>query len=175
MALPLNLQVEGQHQGGALRLLGALDERGRKTAVAHYVKLEPERTGHRAGNVLDRADRHGRERKRHAEALGGARPQHFAVGPVQPGEPGGRDRHRHDRVLPGHRGAGAASVDVNPHALAQGDGIEIVAVGAQRRLGVGAAVDIVENRPGDAFSRHRAQIFYAGHHRHGIAFYNAKR
>src|SRR5207237_8823296 len=43
VALALDLQVEREHQRGALRRPGALDERGGEAAIAHHVELEPER------------------------------------------------------------------------------------------------------------------------------------
>src|SRR5437667_1257236 len=64
--------------------------------------------------------------------------------------------------------------DVDRHALAQRQSLEVGAVGAQRGLVVGAAVDVVEDRLRDALFRELAQILDVGHHRHGAAFYNAR-
>src|SRR6267378_4311817 len=57
VALTLDLQVEREHQCGALGRPGALDERGGEAAIAHHVELEPERLRDGAYDVLDRAAR----------------------------------------------------------------------------------------------------------------------
>ncbi len=175
VALALDLQVEGQHQRRTLRRTSALDERGGEAAIAHHVELEPERLRDGARDVLDRADRHRREREGDAEALGRARGQHLAVGPVEPGQAGGRERHRHRHVLAHHGGAQRAPIDVDRHALAQRQQLEVGAVGAQGGLVVRAAVDVVEDRLRDALFRELAQVLDVGHHRHGAAFYNARK
>src|SRR6266478_732083 len=61
------------------------------------------------------------------------------------------------------------------HPLAQRQSLEVGAVGAQRGLVVGAAVDVVEDRSCDAPLRELAQVLDVGHHRHGAAFYNARK
>ena len=56
MALPDDLQVDGEHERAAFGRSGALDQGADVTAILHNVELKPERFFHRAGNVLDRAD-----------------------------------------------------------------------------------------------------------------------
>ena len=171
MALALDLQVEREHQRGALRRFRALDERGGEAAVAHHVELEPERLRHAAGHILDRADRHGGERVGHAVALGGARGEDLAVGPVEAGEADRREGHGHAHLAPEHGGAQRAPVDVDADALAQRERLQVGAVRAQRRFAVGAAIDVIENRPRHPLLRQLAQIVDAGHDRHGGRFY----
>ena len=174
MALPLDLQVERQHEGGTARCLRALDERRGEAPVAHHVELEPEGLAGGLRHVLERADRHRRERERDAEMVRRARGEDFAVRPVQAKEPDRCERHRHgDR--PAEQGRrGGAPVDIDADALAQPDRLDVGLVGAQRALGVRAAVDVLEDRARHAFSRQLAQILDAGHHGHGGAFYNAE-
>ena len=81
-----------------LAALGALDQRLHEAAVAHHVKLEPERLLHRLGDVLDRADRHG------GEACTGCRPR------ARRGRRGSRRRHAACRQSPvGASASGSAS------------------------------------------------------------------
>ena len=61
MALSENLQIDGQHQRGAFRCLGARDQVFDELAVADNVELELERLAGRLRRVLDGADRHGRK------------------------------------------------------------------------------------------------------------------
>ena len=100
--------------------------------------------------------------------------EHLAVGPVEAGEAHRRERHRHAHLVAGHGGAQRAVLDVDAHALAQRERVEVGAVGTQRALVVRAAIHVLEHRPGDALLRHRAQIVDAGHDGHGGAFYNAQ-
>ena len=51
-----------------------------------------------------------------------------------------------DTLFAQHGGRERHLGDVDQHALAQADGVEIVAVGAERELVIGAALDIVEDR-----------------------------
>ena len=98
----------------------------------------------RLGDVLDRADRHGRQRERNAGLVGGARGEDFAVAVLHAQQADRRQDHRRRQLLPEHGGGEAARRDVDQHALAQLDGFEVGAVGAQRFLAVGAAVGVVE-------------------------------
>ena len=60
------------------------------------------------------------------------------------------------------------SRDVDQDALAQLDALEIGAVGAQRLLGIGAAVGIVEERLRHPAARGLPQVLDAGHGSHGV-------
>ncbi len=60
--------------------------------------------------------------------------------------------------------------DVDQDALAQLDGFEIGAVGAQRLLGIGAAVGIFEERPRHLAAGGLPQVLDAGHGFHGLRF-----
>ena len=59
---------------------------------------------------------------------------------------GGRQHQRHGRWLAQNRGRGIALGDVDQDALAELDRLHVLAVGAQRFLGIGAAVAIIEER-----------------------------
>ena len=87
--------------------LGAVDQALDEVAVAHHVELEPERLRRGAGDVLDRADAHRRQRERDAELLRRARGEDLAVGVLHAGQPDRRDRHRHRDVGADHRRADA--------------------------------------------------------------------
>ena len=62
----------------------------------------------------------------------------------------------------------AARRDVDQDALAQLDGFEIGAVGAQRLLGIGAAIGIFEKRPRHLAAGGLPQVLDAGHGFHGF-------
>ncbi len=89
--------------------------------IAHHVELEPEGLRGDRGDILDRADAHGRQREGNAEFLGGAGRQHFAVGMLHAGHAGRRKGHRHRHLLADHRRFQRAVRHVDQHALAQLD------------------------------------------------------
>ena len=62
-----------------------------------------------------------------------------------------------------------AVVDVDQHALAQLDGFEVGAVGAERLLVVGAAVGIFEKGARNPPAGELAQVFDAGDDFHGCS------
>ena len=96
---PRILQVDGEHQRAALRRDCALDQRLAEAAVLHDVELEPERLLDIGGDVLDRADRHGRERVRDAGCLRRAAGKDFAVADLHAGGADRREDQRHARVF----------------------------------------------------------------------------
>src|ERR1700704_1987854 len=87
MALAEHLQVDREDQRAALRCCGALDQRLDEAAVLHDVELEPERLADRLRHILDRADRHGRERERDAGGLRRTASQDLAVAMLHAAEP----------------------------------------------------------------------------------------
>ena len=78
------------------------------------------------------------------------------------GHAGRRDRDRQRQVFAEQRGRDRNLRDVHQHALAQADGVEVGAVGAQRQLVVGAALGIVEQRARQAPPRDLAQVLDIG-------------
>ena len=67
-----------------------------------------------------------------------------------------------DTVFAEQGGGNGNLRDVDQHALAQADGVEVGAVGAQRQLVVGAALGIVVERARQAPPRDLAQILDIG-------------
>ncbi len=53
VALTQNLQIKRQNQGRALGSFGAVDQIIDEVAVAHYIKLKPERLGCDRCDILD--------------------------------------------------------------------------------------------------------------------------
>jgi len=144
VALAEDLQVERQHQRRAFGRLGAVDQVCDELAILHHVELEPEGLrGHR-GDVLDRADRHRRQRERDAEFFRRLGRQHLAVGMLHAAEAGRRQRHRHRCLLADHGRRQRAVRHVHQHPLAQLHLGEVLLVGAVGALRPGAAVGIVE-------------------------------
>ena len=168
VALAEHLQIDGEHQRAAFGRRGARHQFADKAAVAHDVELEPERLVDRRGDVLDRADRHGRQRERNAGRLRGAAGENFAVAVLHAAQPDRRQDQRQRRRLAEDGGRGRARGNVDQDALAQLDGFEIGAVGAQRLLGIGAAVGIFEERPRHLAAGGLPQVLDAGHGFHGV-------
>ena len=167
VALTDDLKVDGENERAAFGGGGALDQRADVAAILHDVELEPERLVDRRRDILDGADRHGRQRERNSRLLRGAARQDLAVAVLHAAKPDRRQRERQRRGLAEDRGLGAAIGDVEQDALAQLDAFEIGAVGAQRLLGIGAGFGIIDKR-----ARHLAvgglpQILDAGHGFHG--------
>ena len=134
-----------------------LDQRFAEAAILHHVELEPERLLDIGGDVLDRTDRHGRQRVGDAGGLGGTAGENFAVADLHAGR---ADRAPGSAAClpasPRMVGALVAHGDVDEDALTEFQRLEVGAVGAQRLLGVGAVIDIVEER-----LRHLAPVQFA--------------
>ena len=81
------VSMSALHLAAAARSISVAHE----AAVAHDVELEPERLVDRRRHVLDRADRHGRERVRDAGGLRGAAGEDLAISVHHAAEP---DRRR---------------------------------------------------------------------------------
>ncbi len=156
VALAEDLQVDGEHQRAALGGDRPLDQRFAEAAVLHHVELKPERLLDIGGDVLDRADRHGGERVGNAGGLRGAAGEDFAVADLHAGGADRRQDQRHARRLAEDRRLLVAHRDVDENALAEFQRLEVGAVGAQRLLGIGAVIDIVEER-----LRHLAPVQFA--------------
>ena len=166
VALAEHLQIDRQHQRAAFRRRGALDQLADEAAVAHHVELEPERLVDRAGHVLDRIDRHGRQRVGDAGRLRRAAGHDLAVAVHHAAEPDRAERERHRHRLAQDGGRGAALVDVHQHALAQLDALHVGAVGAQRLLVVGAGVGVFEEHLRHVAPRALPQVLDAGNRLH---------
>ena len=84
----------------------SINERG-KAAVFHDVKLEPERLVDGCGDILDRADRHGRQRERNPCRLRGAASQNLPIAVLHTAKADRRQRKRQgNRLADNRRGRG---------------------------------------------------------------------
>ncbi|GAB1412050.1 hypothetical protein MASR1M97_07860 [Candidatus Desulfobacillus denitrificans] len=137
-------QVDGEHQRPAAGGLGAGEQFFGVAAVADDVELEPERRRAGGTDFLDGADGDGAEAERHAGRMRRARRLHLAAACVEPGQPDRSEDHRLGERLAEHGGGGVDGGGAAQHALVQAQGVEVVAVGGERQLVVGAAVDVVE-------------------------------
>ena len=167
VALPDHLQVDGQHQRAAFGGDRALDQRLDEAAVLHHVELEPERLVDGGRDVLDRADRHRALGEGNAGGLRGAAGVNLAVAMLHAEQADRRQDQRQRGGLAEDRGRQVALGDVDQDALAELDLLQIVVVGAQRVLGIGAAIGIVEERLRHAALVQQAQILDAGDVLHG--------
>ena len=162
VALPQNLQVKGKHQCGTLRRLGAVDQAADVLAIAHHVELEPERFIDVLGHILDRADAHCRQRKRHTEFFGRARREDLAIGVLHAGQADGRKRHGHGEFLAGHRALQAAVFHVDRNPLAQLDARKVRGVLPIRGLGPRTRIGIIVEHARHTLFSQDAQVFHAG-------------
>ena len=78
------------------------------------------------------------------------------------GQPDRREDQRHRRRLAENAGRQIALRDVDQDALAELDLLQVVDVGAQRLLGIGAAIGVVEERLRHLAHVNLAQILDAG-------------
>ncbi len=122
---PSTCRSTREHQRAAFGRRGALDQRFDEAAIAHHVELEPERLAVACGHVLDRADRHGRERERDAGGLRGTAGENLAVAVLHAAQPDRRERERQRDFLAEDGGGELALRHVDQHALAQLDVLEI--------------------------------------------------
>ena len=162
VTLTEDLQIECDHQRRAAGRLGALDQICDEFAIAHHIELEPERRLGMGGDILERADAHGRECERHTEFLGRAGRQNLAVGMHHAGRPGRGDGDRHGDVLADHLRAQAAVLQIDRHALAKLNGLEIRFVGAVGAFAPRAGIDIIVEHARHALFHEYAQIFDGG-------------
>ena len=168
MALADHLQIDGQHQRTALRLDGALDQLLDEAAILHDIELKPERLLDILGEVLDRIDRHRRERIGNAARLRGAAGVNFAVAILHAGGADRRADQRHGGLLAEDRGRGVAVGDIDQDTLAEFQLLQIRGIGAERILAIGAVVDIIEERLRHVALVFKTKIFDAGDMLHEV-------
>ena len=162
MALPDHLQVDGQHQRAALGRDRALDQRLAETAILHDVQLKPERLLDIFGDILDRVDRHRAQCVGNSGGLRGAAGVNFAVAELHAGRTDRRQDQRQVRLLADDGGGEIAVRNIHQNALAKLDLLQVLAIGAQRFLGVGAAIGVIEKCLGHLSHMNLAQILDAG-------------
>ncbi len=144
VALSEDLQIGRQHQRRAFRRLGAVNEVQDEVAILHDVELEPEGLLRHRGDVLDRADAHGRQGEGNAELFCRAGCQHLAIGVLHAGETGRRQRHRHGSFLADHGGCQRPVGHIDKNTLTQLDLGEIRLVRLIGRFRPGAGIGILE-------------------------------
>ena len=107
-----------------------------------------------------------------AGGLRGAAGEDLAVAMLHAQQSDRRQDQRQRRGLAENGGREVALADIDQDALAKFDLLQIVMVGAQRVLGIGAAIRIVEERLRHVALVKQAQIFDAGDvfHRGSRAF-----
>ena len=149
MALAEHLKIDGEHERIAIRGDGARENIAREATIANDVKLKPERLFGCLRHLLDRIDRHGRQGERDIGLFRRLRGQDLAVAMLHAAQPDRRQRKWRADFLADDGGGEASLRDVDHHALAQLDPLEIGAVRAQRLFVIGAAVDIIEESFGN--------------------------
>ncbi len=144
VALAEDLKVERQDQRRALGGLCPVDQVVDEVAVLHHVELEPEGARGDGGDILDRADAHGRKGEGNAELFGGFGRQHLTIGVLHAGEARWRECDRHRDLLANHLRFQRTIGHIHQHALTQLYLLKIVLIGAVSAFGPCAAIGIVE-------------------------------
>ena len=136
--------VDGEHQGGDAGGLGPLQGVAHEAAILEHIELEPHGPVDGRSHFLDRADRDGGQCE--GNALGRRRfgRLHLATAGVHAGQTDRCQGYRHGQLLAEQFGGQVQLGHVLQHALAQGNVGQVGNVALERVLGIGAAVDIVE-------------------------------
>ncbi len=167
VALAEHLQVDRKHQRVAFGGVRAREQVLGELAVLDDVKLEPERFAGRLRHILDRADRHGRQRERNAGFVGGLRAQDFAVAVLHAAQADRRQHDRRRRRLADDGGGEAALRHVHQDALAKLDVHQVAAVGVIGLLVIGAGIDVIVESARNLAAGAHAQVLDAGGSLHG--------
>ena len=145
-------QIDGEDQHRAPRRLGPHQQLAHIAPVLEHIELEPGR-GSGGRDLLYQTDAHRRKAERHARLGRGPGRLNLAAAAVHSGHPDRRQAHRHVQLLPEHLDRHIQIGHVTHDPLPQGDGLQIGDVPPQRHLGVGAAVDVLEEHLRQAAAR----------------------
>ena len=159
--------VDGEHQGRAASGLGAFQGVLHEAAIFQHVELEPHRPVDGRCHFLDRAHRDGGQGK--GNALGRCRLGclDFTTAGEHAGQADRRQAHRHGHLLAEQFGGQVQFGHVLQHALAQFDVRQVGDVAAQRVLGVGAAIGVMEQE-GRQLALRGGAIVGRGRNDHGL-------
>ena len=163
VALAEHLQIGSEHQRRTICRFRPLDEVFHEFAVAHHIKLEPERLACVRRHVFNRADGHGGKREGNTELLGGFRREDLTIGVHHAGKTGRGDDDRHTHLLANHRRFQGAAGHIDQHALAELDRVKITAVVVQGAFRPGTGTDVIEKHTRHLAFGDAAQVFNASH------------
>ena len=150
MALAHDLQIKRNYNRRTTCGTGAFKQAAHKVVVFKGIDLKPKRLGCVCGHVFDRTNRHGRQRKRHAEFLGSFRGLNLSVGGLHACQTNRGKGHWHRDVLADHLRFCGAVCHVDGDPLAQTDLVEIRRVFAERLFGPTAAFRVIIKHLGRA-------------------------
>ncbi|RMP87692.1 hypothetical protein ALQ17_05283 [Pseudomonas fluorescens] len=136
--------VHGKYQRRHTGRLRALQRVAHEATVLEHIQLEPDRLRALRRHFFNRAHRHRRQAERDALVRRRLGCLHFTAPRIHAGQADRAEDHRHVEFLAEHRGLQAQVVDIAQDALAQADLGQVRTVRTHRVLGVGAAVDVVE-------------------------------
>ena len=159
--LPVGALVDGEQQNWAGGVARDREQLGHEAAVLHHVELEPGRLSG-GGNFADRAHAHGGQAERHTRRFRRPRRLGLAAPSVHAGQTDRSQDYRHRQLLAEHHGGELQFRDIAQDALAQGYRFDIRDVRPQGRLGVGAAVDVVEQHARQPSLRRQPVVGDAG-------------
>ena len=136
--------VDREHQVGRAQLPGAPHHVAHEAAVLQDVQLEPDRIRCLGRHFGQRAHRDGGLDEGDVAAAGRAHRLHFAAARIHAGQADRRQRDRQAVILAEIPRAQVQLLGAAQHALAQLDRLQVVDVAAQRLLGAGAAIEVME-------------------------------
>ena len=150
IAYAVDRQIDGQEQRVDAGFFHARQKVFHEAAVADDVELHPE--GLRAGRAhfLQRTAGHGGKDYGYARRFSGTHRLHLAPAAVEARNADGRQRNGQRHVAAEQARGGVDVGDIAQHLLAQGHGLEVLDIAAQRVLVIAAAIDIFEDEAGQA-------------------------
>jgi hypothetical protein len=162
MALSDDLEIKGKNQRRTPRRLCTVDQTPDEVAILHNVELKPEWLFCVGGNILDRADAHGRKRVWNSRFRRSARDENLTVTALHSNNAGWSQRDRHVDRLPHHRSGKRAIRHINSYALSKLDPREVRLVCLVGAASPRARIDIVVEHPRDALFRQDPQLLDGG-------------
>ncbi|MNI11490.1 hypothetical protein D3C73_646370 [compost metagenome] len=158
IARPGHRHIDGEDQLGHAQSHGPLQRIAHEGSVLQHIELEPYRPAATVDHFLHRADADSGQDVGHAGGAGGASHLHLAPSRRHAAQADGRQRHRHGHLLAEQLGRQAQARDVAQDALTQRHARQIIDIVAQRLLGEGAAIDIVEQEARQTTARRLAKV-----------------
>ena len=138
--------IHREYQGGHAGGLRPLQSVAHEAAILEHIQLEPDRLRALRGHFLNRTHRHCRQAKRDVFVGRRLGCLHFTASRIHAGQADRAKDDRHRQFGTEQLGGEAQVVDIAQDALAQADLGQVRTVGAQCVLGVGTAVDVIEQK-----------------------------
>ena len=147
-----------EHQRLVTRRRGTLHDVARDGTVLQHVELHPQPSACAVGDILEPGGRHGAQGERHAEPGGRPRERQVALRVQHAVQAGRGDDERRVGGPPENRRALMARAGVDQGLGDQPQTLQGVAIGAQRHLVFGPALDVLEREARHAAPGNLSQV-----------------